>query len=148
MSYKSISLHGKWNHSMSMEKIRVKFQVQLSDLFILAFPCSGVLKPSFWVKNGLKPYSNKWVTTFPLLFCFSMHVTTGIGLQKCQSFQVLVILKSVLTQVRLLTELLSPSGTLILSSKSRKVIYPLSVLSKSKTKLISLRPKAIVEFWY
>lgn len=40
-------------------------------------------------------------------------------------------------QVRSLTEQLSQSGTLILSSKSRRVIYPLTVRSKSKTKLNS-----------
>lgn len=126
--------------NVKLEKIReVKFQVELNDLCVLPLPCSGVLKPSFWVKNGLKHYSNKWVTTFRLLFCFSMHVTTGIGLQKCQSSQVLVISQEHVTQVRSLTEQLSQSGSLILSSKSRKVIYSLTVHSKSKTKLFSLK---------
>lgn len=46
--------------NIKLGKIReVKFQVELNDLYILALLCSGMLKPLFWVKNGLKHYSNK-----------------------------------------------------------------------------------------
>jgi len=48
---------------------------------------------------------------FPLLFCFSMHVTRGIGLQKFQSSQILVISQQRVTQARDLTEQFSQTGT-------------------------------------